>query len=144
MFDLATIGKPLGAAIALAILWLIEGALPMFEGRGHRGRYSLPNIALGVGNAAVVAVVFAAATLFVTEAARERAFGLLHLFDLPSAARIAAAVVIFDAWQYLWHRLNHRVPLLWRFHAVHHSDGDLDASTALRFHTGRYCNEFNF
>jgi len=136
VFDLAAYGKPLGAAIALAILWLLEGALPMFEGRRHRGRHSLSNIALGVGNAALVAVVFAAATLLVTEAARERAFGLLHLFDLPTAVRIAAAVVIFDAWQYAWHRLNHRVPFLWRFHAVHHSDGDLDASTALRFHTG--------
>jgi sterol desaturase/sphingolipid hydroxylase (fatty acid hydroxylase superfamily) len=28
------------------------------------------------------------------------------------------------------------VPLLWRFHLVHHADGDLDASTALRFHFG--------
>ena len=28
----------------------------------------------------------------------------------------------------------HRVPLLWRMHSVHHSDRDLDATTALRFH----------
>jgi sterol desaturase/sphingolipid hydroxylase (fatty acid hydroxylase superfamily) len=28
------------------------------------------------------------------------------------------------------------VPALWRFHAVHHVDRDLDASTALRFHFG--------
>jgi sterol desaturase/sphingolipid hydroxylase (fatty acid hydroxylase superfamily) len=32
--------------------------------------------------------------------------------------------------------LTHRVPLLWRFHLVHHVDLDLDASTALRFHFG--------
>jgi sterol desaturase/sphingolipid hydroxylase (fatty acid hydroxylase superfamily) len=32
--------------------------------------------------------------------------------------------------------LTHRVPFLWRFHAVHHVDLDLDASTALRFHFG--------
>jgi len=37
---------------------------------------------------------------------------------------------------YVWHRLNHRVPLLWRFHLVHHTDLDLDVSTALRFHAG--------
>ena len=37
---------------------------------------------------------------------------------------------------YVWHILTHRVPLLWRFHAVHHVDLDLDASTALRFHFG--------
>jgi sterol desaturase/sphingolipid hydroxylase (fatty acid hydroxylase superfamily) len=28
------------------------------------------------------------------------------------------------------------MPLLWRFHAVHHTDRDLDASTAVRFHFG--------
>jgi sterol desaturase/sphingolipid hydroxylase (fatty acid hydroxylase superfamily) len=37
---------------------------------------------------------------------------------------------------YLWHVLTHRVPALWRFHAVHHIDLDLDASTAVRFHFG--------
>jgi sterol desaturase/sphingolipid hydroxylase (fatty acid hydroxylase superfamily) len=35
---------------------------------------------------------------------------------------------------YIWHVLMHRIPLLWRFHLVHHVDLDLDASTALRFH----------
>jgi sterol desaturase/sphingolipid hydroxylase (fatty acid hydroxylase superfamily) len=37
---------------------------------------------------------------------------------------------------YYWHRLNHRIPFLWRFHNVHHIDIDLDVSTALRFHFG--------
>ena len=32
--------------------------------------------------------------------------------------------------------MNHRVPMLWRFHLVHHVDRDLDASTGLRFHFG--------
>ena len=76
----------------------------------------------------MAAVIFAAATLFVTEAARERGFGLLHLLELPAWARIGLAVVIFDAWQYLWHRMNHRVRFLWRFHQVHHSDAELDAT----------------
>jgi sterol desaturase/sphingolipid hydroxylase (fatty acid hydroxylase superfamily) len=35
---------------------------------------------------------------------------------------------------YWWHRANHRIPLLWRFHNVHHFDPDLDLSTAFRFH----------
>ena len=32
------------------------------------------------------------------------------------------------------HWLLHRVPALWRLHAVHHSDIDYDFTTALRFH----------
>jgi sterol desaturase/sphingolipid hydroxylase (fatty acid hydroxylase superfamily) len=49
---------------------------------------------------------------------------------------LVADVVILDLWIYAWHRANHRFPLLWRFHEVHHLDGFLDASSALRFHFG--------
>jgi len=41
-----------------------------------------------------------------------------------------------DYSMYLWHVLEHKVPAIWRFHAVHHADLDLDASTALRVHFG--------
>jgi sterol desaturase/sphingolipid hydroxylase (fatty acid hydroxylase superfamily) len=39
---------------------------------------------------------------------------------------------------YAWHVLTHRVPLLYRFHRVHHSDLEMDATTALRFHFGEF------
>ncbi len=44
------------------------------------------------------------------------------------------SVILLDYTLYLWHVLTHKVPVLWRFHRVHHADLDLDASTALRFH----------
>ena len=44
--------------------------------------------------------------------------------------------VLLDAWLYAWHRANHVLAVLWRFHQVHHLDETLDASTALRFHFG--------
>jgi sterol desaturase/sphingolipid hydroxylase (fatty acid hydroxylase superfamily) len=81
-------------------------------------------------------VIFAGGTLMVTEWAAARSFGLLNASGLEGPLRLVTAVLVFDLWQYVWHRLNHRVPLLWRFHAVHHSDRDLDATSALRFHTG--------
>jgi sterol desaturase/sphingolipid hydroxylase (fatty acid hydroxylase superfamily) len=46
------------------------------------------------------------------------------------------ALVLLDYTLWVWHWLNHKVPLLWRFHLVHHVDRDMDASTALRFHVG--------
>src|ERR1043165_7061871 len=39
-------------------------------------------------------------------------------------------------WIYWWHRANHELPILWRFHEVHHRDAFLDATSALRFHFG--------
>lgn len=49
---------------------------------------------------------------------------------------LALDLIILDGWIYWWHRANHRVPMLWRFHEVHHLDEFLDASSALRFHFG--------
>lgn len=45
-------------------------------------------------------------------------------------------LLILDFWIYWWHRANHVVPLLWRFHAVHHLDETLDTTSAFRFHAG--------
>jgi len=45
-------------------------------------------------------------------------------------------LVILDCLIYWWHRANHVVPFLWRFHQVHHLDRTLDTTTALRFHPG--------
>jgi sterol desaturase/sphingolipid hydroxylase (fatty acid hydroxylase superfamily) len=45
-------------------------------------------------------------------------------------------LLLLDIWIYWWHRANHVLPVLWRFHEVHHLDEMLDASSALRFHFG--------
>lgn len=44
--------------------------------------------------------------------------------------------LLLDAFLYLWHRANHEIPFLWRFHEVHHLDPMLDATSAIRFHPG--------
>ena len=45
-------------------------------------------------------------------------------------------LLLLDFWIYWWHRANHEVPVLWRFHQVHHFDELLDSTTAVRFHFG--------
>jgi len=45
-------------------------------------------------------------------------------------------LLLLDLWIYWWHRANHELPLLWRFHRVHHMDEYLDTTSALRFHMG--------
>jgi len=136
MTDSLLAAKPVMAAVALGVMWLLEGLIPMFEGRRDRVRHDAPNVLLGVANAVVVAFVFAGATLVATEWSRANSFGVLHWLGIRGVWAFALGFVLFDMWQYLWHRLNHRVPLLWRFHAVHHADRELSASSGLRFHTG--------
>ena len=49
-------------------------------------------------------------------------------------AELILAVIILDGVIYLQHVLSHRIPVLWAFHKVHHTDRDLDVTSALRFH----------
>jgi sterol desaturase/sphingolipid hydroxylase (fatty acid hydroxylase superfamily) len=128
-------------AVTLAVLWAIESVAPMFTGRQRRLSHIATNLALA-GLNALIGLAFAFAILGVTEWARAHSFGLLNLAPLPGWLHWLGAIVLFDCWQYWWHRFNHRVPLLWRFHAVHHADAEMDASSGVRFHTGEIVLSF--
>ncbi|MGH7187315.1 MAG: sterol desaturase family protein, partial [Pseudomonadota bacterium] len=52
------------------------------------------------------------------------------------APGLAFDLLLLDFLIYWWHRANHQLPFLWRFHEVHHLDRFLDTTSALRFHFG--------
>jgi sterol desaturase/sphingolipid hydroxylase (fatty acid hydroxylase superfamily) len=94
-------------------------------------------------NAVISLLAFVAAALLVRPAASAAMqwtmgapFGLIHVVAMPVAAQFLVAVLAMDLTFYWWHVANHRIPVLWRFHNVHHIDPDLDVSTAFRFHAG--------
>ena len=66
--------------------------------------------------------------------AAQNRFGLFNVTGLPWWLEAILTFIILDFAVWLQHVALHRVPFLWRMHAVHHSDRDLDATTALRFH----------
>src|SRR4029077_15130999 len=51
----------------------------------------------------------------------------------PFLVQTALAVIVGDLGVYAIHRLQHTVPWLWRFHAVHHSAEELDWLIGVRF-----------
>jgi sterol desaturase/sphingolipid hydroxylase (fatty acid hydroxylase superfamily) len=53
---------------------------------------------------------------------------------LPWLVQFAAAMVLTDLAQYWFHRLFHRIPFLWGFHAVHHSAKAMDWLAGARMH----------
>jgi sterol desaturase/sphingolipid hydroxylase (fatty acid hydroxylase superfamily) len=63
-------------------------------------------------------------------------FGLSFLYDLPNWFENIIAFILLDYIIYWWHIILHRMPLMWRFHIVHHTDIDMDVTTAFRFHFG--------
>jgi sterol desaturase/sphingolipid hydroxylase (fatty acid hydroxylase superfamily) len=121
---------------ALALILWLEGIFPLFQGRKERFRHIGRNLALGLLNGLLLAVLFTALTASVALRARESGFGLFSTFSWPPWVETILALLLFDLWMYLWHRANHRIPFLWRFHRMHHTDDQLDVSSALRFHTG--------
>jgi sterol desaturase/sphingolipid hydroxylase (fatty acid hydroxylase superfamily) len=62
--------------------------------------------------------------------------GLLATLSAPGWVKFVPTLLAFDFILYLWHRVNHEIPFFWRFHRVHHSDPNMDVSTASRFHIG--------
>ncbi len=52
----------------------------------------------------------------------------------PSVVQFCEVLFVADLTEYFIHRLFHRVPLLWRFHAVHHSCEHMDWLASSRLH----------
>jgi sterol desaturase/sphingolipid hydroxylase (fatty acid hydroxylase superfamily)/rhodanese-related sulfurtransferase len=128
-------------SFALLVVFLVwESVAPMygwFKGRGSaRLEHGFRNIVLGLLNTVVVAVLFVQAWLWASNWAQDHRIGLLNMLNPPAWARIIAALLILDAWMYAWHRLNHGIHFLWRFHRVHHAERYLDVTSATRFHLG--------
>jgi sterol desaturase/sphingolipid hydroxylase (fatty acid hydroxylase superfamily) len=120
----------------LAGLVLLERKRPLRSERESKLRRNGRNLAVAALGALTVHLLEAPAVRPLARLVEQRKLGLLKRLSLPRPIEIIAAVVLMDYTLYLWHVLTHRVPFLWRFHAVHHVDLDLDASTALRFHFG--------
>ena len=140
LYNSVTGFRHLFAVGILILLLLWESGSPYFgffrARTGQRALHGARNIAIGILNAVVVAVGFVALWAAVTEWAGHNGLGLLNLIPLPSWVHIIGGVLLLDLWTYWWHRFNHIISLLWRFHKVHHSDPQMDVTTANRFHTG--------
>src|ERR1700722_2059113 len=54
----------------------------------------------------------------------------------PAIAAIPLGIMIYDLGPHLGHRWSHKVPLLWRFHSVHHAAPRLSALNTFRIHPG--------
>lgn len=77
---------------------------------------------------------FAIFVVFSVEWLNGNSIGLLYLFKIPFWSKLILGVLLYDLTTYWIHRATHKIPLLWRFHRVHHSDTTLDSSTFFRFH----------
>lgn len=95
----------------------------------------MANLGLVVVDSLTLRLLSVASAVGTALAVEAQGWGVFnHLLWPPAWLEGLSAVVILDVAIYLQHVLFHAVPLLWRFHRVHHSDRDFDVTTGVRFH----------
>ena len=100
-----------------------------------RGSWTV-NGGLWLVNAVVLGLICGACAFTVAAWAADQRLGLFNVVSMPWWMTGVTTIAALDLTSYWWHRANHRVPVLWRFHQVHHSDPTFTTSTGVRFHPG--------
>lgn len=120
----------------LAVFWLLESWQLRLAPKSAtpRTRHAIRNFSLAAASLLLVILPCSGLIVAATEFATTSSFGLLT--KLPQRWKIPACLLLLDLWTWTWHLICHRVPLLWRFHRVHHGDPRMDVTTAYRFHPG--------
>src|SRR5262249_18593333 len=134
-FLLSPQARLLGLIIGSTVLWTIESLLPLYRYEKHRLRRALPNIsftALLVLTNLSLSFAIAGVSTFVVN----KGIGVFFLFDIPSGLVAMLGVMALDLFTYFAHVLMHKSWLGWQFHRVHHSDREVNVTTAFRQHPG--------
>ena len=121
----------LGAFILLA-LW--EWRWPRRALTQNKIKRWLNNIALMVTGTLVVRVIVPMAAVGAAYFAEKNHLGFANHIDVPLWLEVIVVFVLLDLAIYFQHAMFHVLPIMWRFHRVHHSDLDFDVTTGVRFH----------
>ena len=119
----------------LTFFWLLEGTLPLFNFKYKKWNHALPNLFFTL---TTIIINFGLAFLLIATADWVKAndFGIINWIpNLPLWAYIMLGVLLLDfIGAYLAHYTEHKVKPLWMVHLVHHTDHNVDTTTANRHH----------
>lgn len=129
----------------IALFWLIEGAVPLFNFKYNKWRHAGINIFFTL---TTIVINFTLAFLLLKSAdwAVANNFGLLQWLPIrPLWLYMLTGLLLLDLiGAYFVHWVEHRVTWMWRFHLVHHSDTNVDTTSANRHHPGESVFRFAF
>jgi sterol desaturase/sphingolipid hydroxylase (fatty acid hydroxylase superfamily) len=129
------VGSPVLTAI-FAFLLLLQWKFPLRRQHFSELHRILRNLVLSVPGLPLVRLLMLPIPVAIAVWAQYHQIGLLNWLALPNWLDLVATFLLMDYAYWWWHRVNHLVPVFWRFHNVHHTDLDMDVSTAARFHLG--------
>jgi sterol desaturase/sphingolipid hydroxylase (fatty acid hydroxylase superfamily) len=137
--DMPTWQKAVWVLLCLSASWAIEARKPLFRLGYNKWRHARSNLVL-LAIALSINTVFTVAAIGVFAWVNQHEMGLLHWVALPVWLELLLALLFLDLIaQYVAHLLLHKVDWMWRFHMVHHSDVNVDATTGARVHPIDYC-----
>jgi sterol desaturase/sphingolipid hydroxylase (fatty acid hydroxylase superfamily) len=137
MFDITASSIRLLLFCATLIFFLfLELLIPYRPSSVSKIKRWINNIALSLFNSLLLQLIFSSAIVTAAMYVQTHKLGILNMLTAPSWLKVLFTVAFMDFILYVWHLLNHEMPLLWRFHRVHHCDVNMDVTTATRFHIG--------
>ncbi len=132
IFDILLRFGAIGAVFFLMVIWEVNS--PARSGHFQRRYRWFGNIALAAINNVVLRLLPFIMAVSAARMADIGGYGVFNVIHVPFPIEVILSIVLLDLVIYFQHVLMHRVPLLWRLHGLHHSDRDLDVTTAVRFH----------
>ncbi|MBY0442307.1 MAG: sterol desaturase family protein [Mycobacteriaceae bacterium] len=119
--------------LLLTLEWTAAGKLERISDRPARGGYSTPDSWASI-SMGLVSVATTAGWKFVALLGYAAIYGYLAPWHLPSGQWYTwvIAVVGVDLLFYTYHRMAHRIRLIWATHQAHHSSAYFNFATALR------------
>lgn len=117
-----------------ATVAVCEALFPRRKLPGDVGWRWLNNVGLSVITISVVSLAQLALAVATAWWVEKLDFGLLQLWQLHWLWAFLIAALVLEFADFLLHLAMHKVPWLWRVHAIHHSDTDFDLTLAYRNH----------
>ncbi len=118
----------------LCVLMIAEALWPRRGRMQPRLRRWSTNFGITLVNTLSLRLMGSVTAISTAYLAAQKGWGALNLIIWPIWLEVTVAVILLDLAVYGQHVITHKIPLLWRLHKVHHSDRDIDTTTALRFH----------
>jgi len=94
----------------------------------------ISNIGMQIIDVALLRLIFPIFPVGVAVICAQKGWGLLNYYQVIQPLTLFIGILTLDFVIYLQHRMFHFVPIFWRVHMVHHTDQDIDVTTAVRFH----------
>ena len=131
--------------LGIGFFWLLEGSLPLFRFRYNKWRHAVPNLFF-TATTIVINFLLAFLLLKTSDWAMANDFGILNwLPEMPLWLYALTGVLLLDLiGAYAPHFVEHKVKPLWMVHLVHHTDHEVDTTTANRHHPLESLIRFTF